>query len=56
VQIAGQSGVSKDLPSNTSVKGYPARPLKDYMKTHALYLKLPEIYQRLVQLEKKAGD
>ncbi|MBK9293232.1 MAG: UDP-3-O-(3-hydroxymyristoyl)glucosamine N-acyltransferase [Oligoflexia bacterium] len=52
VQIGGQSGISKDIPSNKVVKGYPAVELKEYLKIHALYMKLPEIYKRLIGLEK----
>jgi UDP-3-O-[3-hydroxymyristoyl] glucosamine N-acyltransferase len=56
VSVGGQSGVSKDIPENMVVKGYPAVPVKEYLKTHALYTKLPEIYKRLITLEKKLNQ
>ncbi|MCC6276560.1 MAG: UDP-3-O-(3-hydroxymyristoyl)glucosamine N-acyltransferase [Oligoflexia bacterium] len=52
VQIGGQTGVSKDLPSKVSVKGYPAQPVTEYLKNQALVMKLPEIYKRLLSIEK----
>ena len=32
VRIGGGSGVVKDIPSNTTVMGYPAVPLKEFLK------------------------
>ena len=32
VRIGGGSGVVKDIPDNTTVMGYPAVPLKDFLK------------------------
>ncbi len=55
VSVGAQSGISKDIPANTEVKGYPAVPLKQYLKTQVLFLRLPEIYQRLIKLEKLFG-
>jgi UDP-3-O-[3-hydroxymyristoyl] glucosamine N-acyltransferase len=52
VQVGAQSGVTKDLPSHSDVKGYPARPVKDFLKNQVLLLRLPEIYKRLVSIEK----
>ena len=52
VQVGAQSGVSKDIPSNRQVKGYPAIPLKDFLKLQVLFTKLPEIYKRLTSVEK----
>jgi UDP-3-O-[3-hydroxymyristoyl] glucosamine N-acyltransferase len=56
VSVGAQSGVSKDVPDGQNVKGYPAQPLKEYLKNQALFLKLPEIYKRLLNLEKNLGD
>lgn len=52
VQVGGMSGVTKDISSNSIVKGYPAMPINEYLKIHAHYMKLPEIYKRLLSLEK----
>jgi UDP-3-O-[3-hydroxymyristoyl] glucosamine N-acyltransferase len=54
VSVGAQSGVSKNIPDGQNVKGYPAQPLNEYLKNQALFLKLPEIYKRLVKLEKKS--
>ncbi len=32
VRIGGGSGVVKDIPNHTTVMGYPAVPLKDFLK------------------------
>ena len=32
VKIGGGSGVVKDIPDNTIVMGYPAVPLKEFLK------------------------
>ncbi len=52
-QVGAQSGVSKDVPPNSKVKGYPPQPLKEYLRLQALIQKLPEIYKRLVKLEEE---
>jgi len=52
-QIGAQSGVSKDIPANSKVKGYPPQPLPEYLRLQALIQKLPEIYRRLVKLEEE---
>ena len=32
VQIAGGSGVIKDIPDNSKVMGYPAKDLRNFIK------------------------
>jgi len=32
VRIGGGSGVVKDIPDNSTVMGYPAVPLKEFLK------------------------
>ena len=32
VRVGGGSGVVKDIPDNTTVMGYPAVPLKEFLK------------------------
>jgi len=52
-QIAGWSGVTKDVPAGQSMKGYPLRPVNEFLKIQSIIGKLPEIYKRLLKLEEK---
>jgi UDP-3-O-[3-hydroxymyristoyl] glucosamine N-acyltransferase LpxD len=52
VTVAGRSGITSDLPSNVQVKGYPPRPIQEALKIEVLMGKLPELYERLKNLEK----
>jgi len=53
VMVAAQSGIMKSVPANTIVWGSPARPFKEAQKIYVLSHKLPEIYKRLLAVEKK---
>ena len=55
VIVAAQAGVMKYIPPHMVVWGTPARPIKDTKKSAILVNKLPEIYKRLKDLEKKIG-
>lgn len=41
--VAGRSGVTKNVPANMVVSGYPARPHREELKIEALIRKLPEL-------------
>lgn len=56
VQIGAQSGVTKSVPSGTSVSGYPARPHHQAKRKEANILRLPQLYQRIRQLEHKIQE
>jgi UDP-3-O-[3-hydroxymyristoyl] glucosamine N-acyltransferase len=56
VQVGAQAGVSHSLKAGQVVVGSPVRPIKEFAVLNAHYSKLPEIYQRLKQLEKKVAD
>ena len=52
--IAAQAGVSKSIKKEgETIFGYPAFNIKEYMSSYAVFKKLPEIYRRINQLEKK---
>jgi UDP-3-O-[3-hydroxymyristoyl] glucosamine N-acyltransferase len=51
--VTARTSVSKDLPSGKTVKGYPARELNKELKIQTLLGKLPEIYKKLLKLEKE---
>lgn len=50
-RIGAQAGVIGDVPANAEVSGYPARAHRDQMRAHALFARLPELFQRLKRLE-----
>lgn len=51
--IAAQAGVFGDLPAGITVSGYPATPHQRALRILAITQQLPEILQRLKELEKK---
>jgi UDP-3-O-[3-hydroxymyristoyl] glucosamine N-acyltransferase len=53
VTVAAQSGISKDIAPHQTVKGYPPRPLKEFLRMQAAMQNLPEYRDRLIELEKK---
>ncbi len=53
--IGGQSGVNGDIPPKSYMRGTPPRP---YLKAHKIEIlvgHLPELYDRLKEVEKKLG-
>lgn len=61
--LAAQAGVTKSVPANTCVSGYPAKPHEQAKRVNAFVQKLPEIVaefkkleDRVNQLEKKITD
>ncbi|HEY1847652.1 MAG TPA: UDP-3-O-(3-hydroxymyristoyl)glucosamine N-acyltransferase, partial [Opitutaceae bacterium] len=55
VQIAAKSGVKDDLAPKTSVWGSPCLPLLLEQKLVILRGRLPELFKRVDELEKRAG-
>jgi UDP-3-O-[3-hydroxymyristoyl] glucosamine N-acyltransferase len=53
--IAAQSGVKDDIPPKTSVWGSPSLPLLLEQKITILRTRLPELFKRVDELEKRAG-
>ncbi|MFC1546837.1 UDP-3-O-(3-hydroxymyristoyl)glucosamine N-acyltransferase [bacterium] len=53
VTVAAQAGVTKNIPDNTIVSGYPAAPHKETLIQSALIKKLPKMYDKIKELEKK---
>lgn len=56
VQIQAQSGIVGNIENNAKLFGSPAIPYMDYVKSYAIFKKLPEINKRIAQLEKKKID
>jgi len=41
VEIAGGSGVIKNIPDNSKVMGYPAKSLRKFLKENKWFIKQP---------------
>lgn len=52
-RIAAQAGVIGNVPGGQTYSGYPARPHREALRASALTLRLPEIFRRLVRLERR---
>jgi UDP-3-O-[3-hydroxymyristoyl] glucosamine N-acyltransferase len=53
--ITAQTGVMGDVPPKAMLFGSPGRPHREAFKLQALYGRLPELVERLKELEKKLG-
>ncbi|MBU4478350.1 MAG: UDP-3-O-(3-hydroxymyristoyl)glucosamine N-acyltransferase [Candidatus Omnitrophica bacterium] len=51
--VAAQAGVTKSVPDNTCVSGYPAKPHKKAKRINACVQKLPDLYKLVNKLEEK---
>lgn len=51
--IAGRCGVTNDIPANSVVSGFPARPHNEAKRALVLAADLPMLYKRIRILEKK---
>ncbi len=54
--VAAQSGVSRNLPAGSIVLGSPARDIRKERKVIVLKDKLPELYQRVRDLENEIAE
>ncbi|MEW6685488.1 MAG: UDP-3-O-(3-hydroxymyristoyl)glucosamine N-acyltransferase [Candidatus Edwardsbacteria bacterium] len=52
VTIGAQAGVTKSIPDNTVVSGYPARPHAEAKRREAAVARLPELTKRFYQMER----
>ncbi|GJM34073.1 MAG: UDP-3-O-acylglucosamine N-acyltransferase [Saprospiraceae bacterium] len=56
-EIQAQSGLASSVQSpNTQLFGTPAIGYKEYIRSYAVFKKLPDLYKRLFQLEKKINQ
>lgn len=55
VRVGAQSGVTNSIPPGETYLGTPARPITEFKRQLAVQHRLPEIYQRLRELEKKVA-
>lgn len=54
-QIGAQSGLMADVPPKAIMFGSPARPHREAFKLQALLGRLPELFEKVKELEKKLG-
>jgi UDP-3-O-[3-hydroxymyristoyl] glucosamine N-acyltransferase len=56
-QVQAQSGVAAPIKEpNQAVYGSPAIPYKSYLKSYAVFKKLPDLLNKINQLEKKLNN
>lgn len=55
-KIGANSGVSNSVKENDIVSGSPAMPHKLWLKTRALIKRLPDLFDRVKQLEKRLDE
>ncbi len=51
--VTAQSGVSKSVPADTMVSGYPARPFMTTQRANASLQNLPKLFDQVRELKKK---
>lgn len=56
VVASAKAGIHNDIKAGEIVSGYPAMPHKAFLRTAAVYTRLPEIYQQLKQLKRLLAD
>jgi UDP-3-O-[3-hydroxymyristoyl] glucosamine N-acyltransferase len=53
--VGGQSGVTKSVPADTMVSGYPAREHSAARRIYAHIALLPELFKRVKNIERRLG-
>ena len=54
--VGAQSGVTKDVAAMSAVSGYPAMPHDKARKMHAHLMRLPELKEKVAQMEKRISE
>jgi UDP-3-O-[3-hydroxymyristoyl] glucosamine N-acyltransferase len=55
VIATAQTGIPSDVDAGTVISGYPAIPNREWLKSSAVFPRLPELLKRLRALEKRLG-
>jgi UDP-3-O-[3-hydroxymyristoyl] glucosamine N-acyltransferase len=53
---SAQTGIHNDVEPGAIISGYPGIPNKLWLKSVAIFNRLPEMYQSLKQLQRRLGD
>ncbi len=56
VTVAGRAGVTKSVPANTFVSGYPAKPHSIARRINACIQNLPRLYKKVEEIKKKIEE
>jgi UDP-3-O-[3-hydroxymyristoyl] glucosamine N-acyltransferase len=51
VMIGGGAGVARSVEAGQIITGYPAMPMREWLKAHAVFQKLPELKKLMSQLQ-----
>lgn len=55
VRIAAQSGIGHNLKDGETVQGSPAFTIGDYRRSYVIFSKLPELWKKVLSLEKSSA-
>ena len=53
VQVQAQTGIGNNMPSGSKLAGTPAIGFTEYLRSYAVFKKLPDLLKRIIDLEKK---
>jgi UDP-3-O-[3-hydroxymyristoyl] glucosamine N-acyltransferase len=53
VKAGGGTGVTKDVPDNALISGYPHMPHREWMRLQSYLKRLPKLFERMKSMEKK---
>ncbi len=53
---SAQTGIPNSVPAGSFVSGYPAIPNRDWLKSSAVFRKLPELRKTITDLEQRIAD
>jgi len=54
--VGAQAGVTKSVPANTTVSGYPAREHRRTQRINAQLIRLPKLYERVRELKRQIDE
>jgi len=54
--LAARTGITKDVPPGSIISGFPARPHRQDLYLQALYERLPDLFKKVQELEKKISS